>query len=308
MSRSLLLTSLAALLASACTPNPNQSPLDAPRQANPGIAVDILDSQIYAVRGGQTLQFDLYRPADFAAGGKPMVILLHGGSWFIGERTDMAEWAYDLAAHGYLAATIDYRLATGGVTYPLPVSDVLAAIRFFHDNAETFGGDPARIALFGVSAGAHLAMLTGLTQDASIFDPELPSGQTVPITCIVDLFGRADLMAPSENAYELATLENFIQVPLDQAGDLLRQASPITYVRADGPAVLLIHGDADSLIPVTQSRSMHAALDAAGESNIYMEVPGMDHFPGLEWSGPFAQGYRPTVLSFLAAHLGGKPG
>ncbi|HUN80422.1 MAG TPA: alpha/beta hydrolase [Phycisphaerae bacterium] len=306
MRRGLSFAFCAAVFTLAC--DVGQTTVDGPRQANPGIAVDILDAQTYAVRGGQTLQFDLYRPADFAAGARPMVILIHGGSWFLDNRSDMTAWAYDLAAHGYVAATVDYRLAVGGVHYPLPVGDVLAAIRFFHDNAVTFGGDASRIGLFGVSAGAHMAMLCGLTTDASIFDSDLPPGQTVPITCVVDLFGRADLAASSENAYELLTLENFIGVPLDQAGDLLRQASPITYVRADGPPVLLIHGDADSLIPVTQSRSMHAALDAAGEENIYVEVPGMDHFPGLDWSGPFAQGYRQTVLSFLAEHLGGRAG
>ena len=293
-------------MACSCDTAALQLRLAGPRQANPGKFVDILADQAFVDRGGQRLDFDLYRPADFAKGGRPIVILVHGGFWSLGQRSDMAEWAYDLAAHGYLAATIGYRLVGNGVTFPLPVGDVLAAIRFFHEHAIDYGGDSNRIAVFGLSAGANLAMLAGLTSDASVFDPDLSQGQTIPVAAIVDLFGRADLTVYTENSppEEVFVIEQYLGTRIDQAGDLLRTASPVNYVRSDGPPVLIIHGDADTLIPVTQSRRLHDALNAASQPNEYLEVSGMDHLSGAIWQGQFAQGYRPKVLEFLSERLG----
>lgn len=279
--------------------------LDGPRQKNGGTSVVILEGQTYAERGEQTLQFDLYRPTDFATGNKPLVILVHGGSWRSGDRFYMLEWCYDLAAQGYAAATVDYRLARGGVAYPEPVSDVLAAVRFFRDNAVTYGIDPNRVALVGQSAGGHLALLAGLSNDVSVFDVSRPMGESLNVRCVVDLFGPTDFTVDPSTADmdQIERIENFMGATLADAGPLLAQASPITYVRADGPPTLIVHGDADTLVPVDQARRMNAALDAAGQVHEYLEVPGMDHVPGAIWQLEYTQSYRATVLAFLAANL-----
>ncbi len=279
--------------------------LDGPRQKNAGVSVDFIEGQTYAVRGGQTLQFDLYRPTDFAVGNKPLVILVHGGSWRSGDRFYMLEWCYDLAAQGYAAATIDYRLARDGVAYPEPVSDVLAAVRYFRENAMTYGIDPNRVALFGQSAGGHLAMLAGLSNDVSVFDSTRPIGESTMIRCVVDLFGPTDLAADPSTADldQIERVEGFMGASLADAGPLLAEASPINYVRTDGPPILIVHGDADTLVPVDQARRMVDALSGIGQIHEYVEVPGMDHVPGAIWQLEFTQNYRAAVLAFLAARL-----
>jgi acetyl esterase/lipase len=277
--------------------------LAGPRQRNAGRVVAIREGQTYAVRGGQPLQYDLYRPAD--AGAAPLVVLVHGGSWRSGDRFHLLEWCYDLAANGWAAATIDYRLTRQGVAYPAPVADVLAAIRHFREHAAVMGIDPGRIALFGQSAGAHLALLAGLAGDASRFDADHPPGEAAGVACVVDLFGPTDLTVdPAGVEPDLVRrVEGFLGSSIGEAGALLAEASPARHVRAGGPAVLIIHGDADRTVPVDQARRLAEALRAAGQPHRYVEVPGMDHLPGAIWQGPFAQEYRDEVLEFLRAFL-----
>ena len=122
----LILTGLLAFVGCGCDITALR--LQGPMELNPSARVVIDAGEIYATRGVQELAYDLYRPMD-APGPLPLVILVHGGSWRSGDRLDLIEWCYDLAANGYAAATIDYRLATNGIRFPATVSDVLAAIR-----------------------------------------------------------------------------------------------------------------------------------------------------------------------------------
>jgi acetyl esterase/lipase len=259
---------------------------------------------VYATRDGKPLLFDLYRPAE-PGERRPLVVLVHGGFWFFGWREEISGFAYDLAAHDYVAASIDYRLADGETMFPEPVADVLAAIRYFRDHAGALGVDPERFALLGKSAGGHLALLAGMAEDASLFDSDHPQGQSAGIRAIVNLFGPTDLtIDPSTVAdWQVGVVEHFLGVPVEHESSLARQASPVTYARSDGPAILTIHGEADCIVPVTQGRALAAALDAAGQLNVYVEVPGMDHFFGGIWFSGWAQEYRETILDFLAPAL-----
>lgn len=262
---------------------------------------------LYAESGGQILRYDLFTPADAKndPAGRPLIIVIHGGYWRRGDRGEIADFAYDFAAHGYVAASIDYRLADGRTFFPAQPVDVLTAIRYFREHASELFIDPNRIALFGRSSGAHAALLAGMTTDASVFDSTRPQGESPNIRAIVNLFGPTDLTADpaTAEAWQVETVENMLGVPLAEAGSLLLAASPIAYARADGPAILTIHGDADTIVPVSQGRSLDAVLTAAGQRHQYVEVPGMGHIDGGLWSLPFAQNYRATIFAFLAANL-----
>jgi dipeptidyl aminopeptidase/acylaminoacyl peptidase len=144
-----------------------------------------------------------------------------------------------------------------------------------------------------------------MTNDTHVFDPSRPEGESANIRAIVNLFGPTDLTADPATAepWQIETVENMLGVPLAEASPLLQTASPITYARTDGPPILTIHGDADTVVPVSQGRSLDAALRAAGQSHQYVEIPGMGHIDGGLWSLPFAQIYRATIFAFLAANL-----
>ena len=275
-----------------------------PYAANGATQVTTRFEQPYADRGGQALFYDLYSPDD-AATPLPLVIAVHGGYWRSGSRKDIAEFAYDIAAHGYVVASIDYRLARDGVVFPAPVSDVFAAIRYFRENAAQFNLDPARIALFGRSAGAHLALLVAMAPDAHVFDPERPVGETAGVKAVISVSGPTDLTVDSSTATDLQrdSVENFLGQTLENAGNLLRVASPVIYARAGGPPVLMIHGDIDAIVPVDQAYRLNGALRAAGQYADLHVYPGMDHLINAVWFTGFAQQYREDILDFLNSRL-----
>lgn len=275
-----------------------------PILANAPNEVHIDRDMVYSEHDEQSLLFDLYRPA-IADEPTPLVVIVFGGGWRSGTRDQLTEFAYDLAAHGYSAATIDYRLAGGANKFPAQVIDILTAVQFLRENAAGFGLDPNRVALFGASAGAHLALLAGMAEDLSVFDERFASGQDAGINVIVNLFGPTDLtVEPTpETESQIRAVENLLGAPLDQARELRHLASPVEYVRADGPAVFTVHGDADMLVPVSQARGLVAAMQAVGQENTYIEIPGMGHIIAAVWISFEAQSYRAAMFEFLAEHL-----
>ena len=260
----------------------------------------------YAERDGEELLYDFYRPAD-ANGPLPLVIFTHGGFWVMGSRVSMTAFAYDLAAQGYATASIDFRLANAETNFPMPVADILTAIRYFRKNAEALRIDPQRIALYGLSSGAHMALLAGMTDDTSVFDPNLPPGESADVRAIVNLFGPTDFTADQSEVaqWQVNFVEYFLGESIDLTPELARQASSVTYARPDGPPVLTIHGTRDKIVPVSQGRLLAIALDQAGQPYIYVEIPGMTHSSGSDWQSADAQTYRQTVFDFLAENLKG---
>ncbi|MCG8405366.1 MAG: alpha/beta hydrolase [Phycisphaerales bacterium] len=275
-----------------------------PFLANAPSSVHMESGLTYAEHDGQSLLFDLYRPV-ITDEPTPLVVVVFGGGWRSGSRDQLMEFAYDLAAHGYAAAAIDYRLADGTSKFPDQVIDVLAAVEFLRENADRFGVDPARVGLFGASAGAHLSLLAGMAEDLSVFDTRFASGQDAGINVIVNLFGPTDLTIESspETERQIQAVENFLGSPLDQARALRHLASPIEYVRADGPAVFTVHGRADMLVPVSQARNLIDAMATAGQEHTYIEIPGMGHTIAAIWISFEAQSYRAAMFEFLAEHL-----
>jgi len=111
----------------------------------------------YARYGERELQLDLYRPKERALP-LPAVVCIHGGGWFKGERGTMTQLAQALAARGYVAVTISYRLS-GEATFPAAIQDAKTAVRWLRANAEKFGVAAEAIGVTGLSAGGHLAAL-----------------------------------------------------------------------------------------------------------------------------------------------------
>lgn len=95
----------------------------------------------------------------------PIILMIHGGAWYGGSKTDMATLAQYYQSKGYTVASVKYRLSWQA-TFPANIEDVGCALAFIRKNAQTFNGDPKRIALLGYSAGAHLAALQGIRRGA----------------------------------------------------------------------------------------------------------------------------------------------
>jgi len=204
------------------------------------------------------------------------VILVHGGAWKHGDKTDMAPLARRLARDGYVAVAVNYRL-TSVARWPAQRVDVLRALRAVRHRAAALGVDTARIGMLGSSAGGHLALDAGTLGDgrrrvravvawsppvdlAALVRAGAPGcrrGCTTPAlagTTHRDLLGCAPRACPARYA----------------------DASPVTHVSPDDAPTLVVNSR-DELIPLAQLRALDRALTRAGVRHRTLVLPGHAH-------------------------------
>jgi acetyl esterase/lipase len=230
----------------------------------------------------------------------PVVIVIHGGGFNDGDKARKREVSIsvDLVRHGYAAFSINYllRRTQGQVTWPQNLHDCKTAVRWLRVNAGRYGLDAGRIGVLGCSAGGNLAAMLALTRPEDGLDPAEPYGEiSTAVKCAVDMYGAVDLM----NYHDVKMFNKTRQ----EAPDLYKKASPITYAHKDAPPMLIIHGTADKTVPVSQSESLAAALKKAGAGYELVIVPEAQHSFDLQ---PPQRDLRPVVCSFLDEHLKAK--
>ena len=228
--------------------------------------------------GKRDLHLDLFRP--LKAGTYPALLLIHGGGWRSGNRTMENQLAQQVAAHGYVTATVEYRLSPEAI-YPAAVYDIKSAVRFLRSNAAKFGIDPDRIAISGTSAGGQLASLVGMTAEVKKFDGgETDSKVSAKIQAIIDIDGVLDFRDPNESGKDedplkLSAGAYWFGATFKQAPKIWEEASPNVYAGKDTPPILFIN----SALP-----RFHAGRDSVisilNQYKIYTEVhtlPGTPH-------------------------------
>ena len=257
-----------------------------------------LDTDVaYARAGDKELKLDLARPA--GTGPYPCVVCLHGGGWRLGSKRDLRGWIEFLADHGYVAASVGYRLAPGS-TFPAQVEDAKTAVRFLRANAEKYGIDKDRFAALGYSAGGHLACLLGLTDEKCGFEGTECPGESSRVQAVVDYFGPTDLAAFAKDAAaQRGMIGPFIGARYDERPEAHDRASPLKYVTEDAPPFLILHGTRDGVVPTEQSRRLAVKLNELGVSYRYVEVAGEGH----GWGGPTGAMTTGETVRFLARVL-----
>jgi acetyl esterase/lipase len=210
----------------------------------------------------------------------PVLIFVPGGAWLHGSRRYQGHALLaHLAARGWLCLAIDYRVSPRH-RWPRHIMDVKAAIAWARKNVQTFGGDPGFVAVAGASAGGHLASLAAFSPGDLVFDVEL-GGADSAVDAAVSLYGRYDWedRSTSERDRFMGFLEHLIVKQSQQADpELFRAASPLARTGALAPPFLVVHGTADSIIPVGQARAFVDRLAADSRSPVcYLELPGAQH-------------------------------
>ena len=240
----------------------------------------------YADSQNPRQQLDLLLPKKNRQGEPlPLLVAIHGGAFKMGQKSDALRDIQELVASGqFLGASIGYRLS-GEAHWPAQIEDCKAAIRWLRAHAADYGIDPNRIGVIGGSAGGHLAAMLGLATADSGLEGTLGkySGTSSAVQCVVDMFGPTDFLAmgiskdgQDHNAGNSPESE-LIGAPLAEKPEAARSASPVTYVSGSAPPFLIIHGDADPLVPYTQSVRLYEALRAAGASPIFFTVTDGGH-------------------------------
>lgn len=235
-----------------------------------------------AIPGFRPLQLDLYRPVGQEP--RPLVVYIHGGGWMIGHRRapiipnqDFTKTLADLARRGYVVAAISYRF-NKEAPFPAALDDVATAIRFLRADAKKYGIDPSRVATWGGSAGAQLAVLQAVNCGRLLAgDDRSNPEQSDCVSASVGWYGPYDFRDWGA-AYAPVPRNIYLDCTIGAcSAERLASASAITFVDAKDPPILLVTGSNDETVPDSQSRAMAAAIKAVNGSVELEVIPDVGH-------------------------------
>jgi acetyl esterase/lipase len=231
-------------------------------------------------------KLDIYLP-DKGDGPFPVIVSIHGGAWMFGDKGDEMNLPFleGLERH-FAVVCVNYRLS-GEAQFPKQIYDCKAAVRFLRANAETYRLDVERVAAWGASAGAHLAALLGTSrkvrklEDFTLGNPEYSSA----VHAVVDWYGPTESflkmdeqliasgMGEPDHSAADSPESKLLGRPITEVPDLVRFASPMTYIKANMPPFLIQHGLKDEIVPVQQSMNFAAEIEqGAGAKRVTLEI------------------------------------
>ncbi|MGE2726389.1 alpha/beta hydrolase fold domain-containing protein [Mycolicibacterium pulveris] len=257
----------------------------------------------YGPRPSQLL--DVWRPKELPTQPAPVLIFVPGGAWVHGSRI-LQGYALmsHLAQQGWVCLSIDYRVAPHH-RWPAHITDVKTAIAWARANVDKFGGDRNFVAIAGTSAGGHLSALAGLTVNDPEMQDELPEDSDTSVDAVVGIYGRYcwEDRSTVERQRFVDFLERVVvKRKLDKHPEIFRKASPIAQVHSDAPPFLVIHGSADTVIPVWQARAFVERLREVSRSPVsYLELPGAGH--GFDMTDGARTGSMATAISLFLNHI-----
>lgn len=233
--------------------------------------VEVREDVVFGTGGGRDLKCDVFIPPD-DNDNRMGILLVHGGGWAQGDKTQLKGYGIQLARYGYVCACSEYRLS-GEAPWPAQLHDTKAALRWMRANASSLGLDADRIAVSGNSAGAHLALMVAATAGDTEFEGDGGNpGVDTSVAAVVAIYAPTLLRTSGNSEGAVDRLFG----TSDIATEVQERASPITWVRADFPPTMLVHGNRDTTVPVAASLDMYQALVAAGakaEMHIYEGAP-----------------------------------
>lgn len=229
----------------------------------------------------------------------PLILWLNGGGWrCVSPFRYIMNFDYLLQA-GFAVASVQYRVSSQA-TFPEPLVDVKAAIRFLRAHANFFGIDKNHIGIMGESAGGHLAAMAGVTPNCAEFSSSDWSEESDAVNAAICWYTPFDLAMineamPSEGSPPRLLLGN----PKEGIEAQAKKASPISYVCGKEPPFLLLHGTKDDVVSIRQSHSMYEALSSQGDLVEFYRLEGAGHC-AVELVQPQIQN---IILDFCKKHI-----
>lgn len=262
---------------------------------SPAMLVDTIDrivSRTDVVKVADGVRFgdhknklDIWSTSSKSKAPRPVLVFFYGGGWANGTRTEYSYAARPFVEAGYIVVLPDYRKVPE-VRFPGFVEDSADAVKWVQANIAQYGGDPARVNVAGHSAGAYNALMLAL-------DPQWLGDR--PVTSAISLAGAADFY-PFTSKRAINAMSQFPDPNATQ---------PVTFVRADAPPILLIHGTEDTVVRIRNSNSLYAKQKAAGGDITLRAQAGGSHNDLVLALGTLFRGYYPVVpesVKFLDAH------
>ena len=250
--------------------------------------VERIKNLAYTRVAGVDLKLDVYRHRERPTN-CPTLLQIHGGGWVIGSKDEQGiPLMLHLAARGWVCVSVNYRLSPHA-TFPDHLIDLKQALRWIREHGAEYGANPDFVVVTGGSAGGHLAALMALTANAPEYQPGFEQLDTSVDGCVA-FYGVYDFTDRHgiwpHNGLQRLLERRVMKAARDAARDAYEKASPMSCVHAGAPPFFVIHGDADTLVPVEEARRFCALLRATSQHPVvYAEIPGAQHafeiFPSL---------------------------
>jgi acetyl esterase/lipase len=268
---------------------------------------------IYGMYSGLALLMDIHYPSTPNGYG---VVFIAGSGWHaplsldappLKESGQTRMYGDPLTEAGYTVFSLNHR-ATPRFPYPAAVEDAQRAVRFIRYHADTYGIHPDRIGAVGGSSGGHLVSMLGVLASQGAPDADGPINQEdATVQCVVARAAPVDFLSLGAEP-----IIPFLAVSASRNDDpnsieykRVVEASPITYVSSKAPPFLLMHGDADPMVPFHQSELMQAALQKAGVEVELLRIPGGGHGPAFN-GAENPPDYIGVMIHWLDRHLRGN--
>ncbi len=256
----------------------------------------VVTTEVLRAVGGEELRLDFYRASGVSADGaaRPCLVVVHGGGWDGGDRTQLAEWNHQWAARGYAVAAISYRLAPVH-QWPAPHEDGMAAIGWLKANAVRLGIDATRLVLVGRSAGGQIA--TAVAYGAN--DPAIRG--VVSLYAPQDMEFAWSVSREDDTLNSINLMRQYLGGPPDteERRAVYHSASAQRLATPTSPPTLLLHGTPDTLVWYRHSERMVAHLREVGVPHHYLALPWATHGFDFNRDGPGGQLADYAIATFL---------
>ena len=256
----------------------------------------------YATVDGRTLALDLHLPGGVAQ--PPLVVFLHGGAWSSGDKKSYPQF---LLAQGFAVASVEFR-SSRDARFPANVHDIKAAIRFLRAKQSEHGYRAARIAVSGVSSGAHLAALVGTSNGVAELEGKVGEHlrESSEVQAIISWYGASNFTTILAQSTEFGrsvrepALKQLLGGLPDEVPEVATLASPVAHVGAGDPPAILLHGDQDRQMPVNQTLELEGAYRKAGLPVETVIVHGAGHGGDAFYAAEPGS----KVIQFLRSQIG----
>jgi acetyl esterase/lipase len=288
-------------------------------QADVLASVDVQRDVEFAAPDGHPLRLDVYQAphpterepqADGAS--RPLssaVIVIHGGSWSRGAKSDFETYDRWLAAGGRVVFDVEYRLANSSQRFPAQLTDIKCAIAWVKNHAAQYHVDPERLALLGRSAGGQLALLAAYTANDPTRQPASCDARGTSVRAVISFYGPTDLAwdythpGRPDVIDTPRVLENYLGGSPASAPQAYASASPFEHVSAQSPPTLFLHGGHDQLVRPENVERIIPKLTAAGVPFTYVYLPWANHGFDYNFNGWSSQIAQAEIVKFLDGHL-----
>ncbi len=243
----------------------------------------------YAEVENKNLLLDLYVPSSKA--NPYLIVWVHGGAWHSGSKESPPLGFVDA---GYAMASINYRLSVEA-KFPAQIHDIKASIRYLRANAAKYGYRADKIILAGSSAGAHLAVLAGVTNNDKELEGNLGQYANVSssVQVILDYYGPTNFTTilkqstPHGVSVRGPAMALLLGKTVENIPDMARKASPVFQVDGNDPPLLMLHGDQDVQVPINQSHELEGVYKSNNLKVQLIVAHGAGHGDGVYYEPKF---------------------